>query len=339
MCEYSSEDGFANDWHMVHLGSRAAGGAGLVIAEATAVNPRGRITHGDLGIWKDEQIEPLRRIVSFLKSQGAVAGIQLAHAGRKASCELPWAGGLPIAPGQPNGWQVVGPSAIPFRDGDPAPQELTVEEIGELIAAFAAATRRALAAGFEVIEIHGAHGYLIHSFLSPISNVRTDEYGGSFENRTRFLREVIQAVRAEMPDHLPLFLRVSATDWTAGGWTVEDSVELARHVAALDVDLIDTSSGGNVLRARIPVGPGYQVALAEQIRREGKILTGAVGMITAAKQAEAILQAGQADLILIARELLRDPYFPMRAAQELGDTVLAPPQYLRAWEGSQRRDG
>jgi 2,4-dienoyl-CoA reductase-like NADH-dependent reductase (Old Yellow Enzyme family) len=339
MCEYSAVDGFANDWHLVHLGSRASGGAGLVMVEATAVEPAGRITFGDLGLWSDAHIEPLRRIVAFLKSQGAVPAIQLAHAGRKASCELPWNGGLPIAPGQPNGWQVVAPSAIPFRDGDPVPHALSPTEIEALINAFAAATRRALAAGFEVIEIHGAHGYLINEFLSPIANLRQDEYGGSFENRTRFLREITQAVRAEMPDHLPLFLRISATDWVEGGWTIEDSVQLARLVQPLGVDLIDTSSGGNALHAKIPVGPGYQVPLAAQIRRDAKILTGAVGMITEPQQAEDILNAGQADLILIARELLRDPYFPMRAAQALGAPLAVPNQYLRAWHHSTPRAG
>jgi 2,4-dienoyl-CoA reductase-like NADH-dependent reductase (Old Yellow Enzyme family) len=339
MCEYSAVDGFTNDWHLVHLGSRAAGGAGLVMVEATAVEPAGRITFGDLGLWSDAHIEPLRRIVTFLKSQGSVPAIQLAHAGRKASCELPWNGGLPIAPGQPNGWQVVAPSAIPFRDGDPVPHSLSTTEIEALINAFAAATRRALAAGFEVIEIHGAHGYLINEFLSPIANLRQDEYGGSFENRTRILREITQAVRAEMPDHLPLFLRISATDWVEGGWTIDDSVQLARHVQPLGVDLIDTSSGGNALHAKIPVGPGYQVPLAAQIRRDAKILTGAVGMITEPQQAEDILHSGQADLILIARELLRDPYFPMRAAQALGAPLAVPNQYLRAWHHSTPRAG
>ena len=337
MCEYSAVDGFASDWHLVHLGSRAVGGAGLVIVEATAVEAAGRITHGDLGIWKDDHIAPLRRIVDFLKSQGAVPGIQLAHAGRKASCDLPWNGGEPIAPAQPNGWQVVAPSAIPFREGDPVPHALSTAEIEALIESFVAATRRALAAGFEVIEIHGAHGYLINEFLSPISNLRQDEYGGSFDNRARFLREVIEAVRAEMPDHLPLFLRISATDWVEGGWTVADSVQLARHVQPLGIDLIDASSGGNALQAKIPVGPGYQVPLAAQIRRDAKILTGAVGMITEPQQAEDILQSGQADLILMARELLRDPYFPMRAAQTLGAPIEAPNQYLRAWRHSTPR--
>jgi 2,4-dienoyl-CoA reductase-like NADH-dependent reductase (Old Yellow Enzyme family) len=337
MCEYSSPDGFATDWHLVHLGSRAVGGAGLVIVEATAVEPDGRITFGDLGIWKDEHIAELQRITAFIKSQGAVPGIQLAHAGRKASTQLPWEGGKVIPPGEPNGWLPVAPSPIPFRDGDSIPQELTVAEIRGLVAAFAAATRRALAAGFEVIEIHGAHGYLINEFLSPLSNYRTDEYGGSFANRVRFLLEVVGAVRGEMPEELPLFLRISATEWAEGGWTIEDSVELAGVVVSLGVDLIDVSSGGNAIHAKIPVGPGYQVPLAEEIRREAGILTGAVGLITDAQQAEAIVESGQADIVLLARELLRDPYFPMHAAQELGVPVSAPNQYLRAFPGSVSR--
>jgi 2,4-dienoyl-CoA reductase-like NADH-dependent reductase (Old Yellow Enzyme family) len=337
MCEYSSEDGFATDWHLVHLGSRAVGGAGLVMAEATAVETDGRITHGDLGIWKSEHIVRLERITSFIRSQGSVPAIQLAHAGRKASTHVPWDGGAPIAPGQPNGWQAVAPSAVPFLEGAPAPRELTTADIRHLVEAFAGATRRALAAGFEVIEIHGAHGYLIHQFLSPLSNFRSDEYGGTFENRIRFALEVVNAVRKEMGPQLPLFMRISATDWTEGGWTIDDSVELARRVKALGVDLIDASSGGNVASAKIPVGPGYQVAFAERIRRDAGILTGAVGMITTAEQAESILEAGQADLVLMAREFLRDPYFPVHAAQGLGVPVSLPKQYLRAIPDSIRR--
>lgn len=337
MCEYSSEDGFANDWHLVHLGSRAVGGAALVIAEATAVQAEGRITSGDLGIWKDEHIHNLRHITDFIKSQAAVPGIQLAHAGRKASTELPWDGGVAIAPDQPNGWQVVAPSPIPFREGDPVPHELTRAEIQALVQAFGAATRRALAAGFEVVEIHGAHGYLINEFLSPVSNRRTDEYGGSFENRIRFVIEVIQAVRSEWPSNLPVFLRISATDWVADGWIIEDSIELARRVGPLGVDLIDASSGGNVAHAKIHVGPGYQVPFAERIRTETGILTGAVGMITEPEQADEIVRNGQADLVLIAREFLRDPYFPFHAAQQLGAPVLVPNQYLRAFPGSKPR--
>lgn len=337
MCEYSCIDGLANDWHFVHLGSRAVGGAGLVIAEATAVTADGRITYGDLGIWTDEHIEPFRQITAFIKSQGAVPGIQLAHAGRKASCHLPWDGGKAIAPGDTNGWQVVAPSPIPFLEGDPVPHELTVAEIKDVVDAFVAATRRAIEAGFEVIEIHGAHGYLITEFLSPLSNHRTDEYGGSFDNRVRMALEVITAVRAEMGSDRPLFLRVSATDWIPGGWTIEDSVELARRAKAAGVDLVDCSSGGSAPGAKIPVGPGYQVPFAKQIRAETGVLTGAVGVITEPAQANEIIESGEADLVLLAREFLRDPYFPMHAAQALGATIHAPKQYLRAFHGSVRR--
>ena len=329
MCEYSSEDGFANDWHLVHLGSRAAGGAGLVMTEATAVEADGRITMPDLGIWKTEHIEPLKRITSFIKSQGSIPGIQLAHAGRKGSTHAPWDGGAAIAPDQPNGWQVVAPSAVPFREGDPLPRELTIAEIRHLIKAFAAATDRALAAGFEVIEIHGAHGYLIHQFLSPLSNLRTDEYGGSFENRIRLVLEIAKSVRQEMQPKLPLFLRISATDWTEGGWTIDNSVA--------GVDLIDASSGGNVVGARIPAEPGYQVGFAARIRKDAGLLTGAVGMITTAEQAESIILSGQADLVFLAREFQRDPYFPLHAAQHLGVPVSVPKQYLRAFPDGVRR--
>lgn len=338
MCEYSSEDGFAGDWHLVHLGSRAVGGAGLVMTEATAVEADGRITYADLGIWKHAHIEPLRRITDFVKSQGAVPGIQLAHAGRKASTEVPWAGGAPIPPGQPNGWQVDAPSAKPFLEGGPLPHELDTAGIQRVVEAFAAAARRSLDAGFEVVEIHAAHGYLIHQFLSPLSNFRTDCYGGSFDNRVRLALEIVQAVRDTIGPGLPLFMRISATDWTEGGWTIEDSVELARRVHALGVDLMDVSSGGNVPGAKIPMEPGYQVGFAERIRKEAGVMTGAVGMITAPPQAESILQARQADLVLLAREFLRDPYFPIHAAQALGATVSLPRQYLRAIPGSVRRD-
>ena len=337
MCEYSSEDGFANDWHLVHLGSRAVGGAGLVMTEATAVEADGRITWADLGIWKTEHIEALKRITSFIKSQGSTPGIQLAHAGRKASTEVPWDGGAFIAQDQSHGWQIVGPSAVPFLEGNPAPRELTTADILRVVEAFAAAAHRALTAGFEVIEIHGAHGYLIHEFLSPLSNFRTDEYGGSFDNRIRIALEVAKAVRQEMGPNLPLFLRISATDWTEGGWTIDDSVELARRVKAHGVDLIDVSSGGNVAAARIPVEPGYQVGFAERIRKEAGLLTGAVGMITSSEQAESIIQSGQADVVLLAREFLRDPYFPLHAAQNLGVPVTLPKQYLRAVPNSIRR--
>jgi len=337
MCEYSSDDGFANDWHLVHLGSRAVGGAGLVMTEAAAVEADGRITWRDLGIWKPEHIEPLKRITSFIKSQGSVPGIQLAHAGRKASTHVPWDGGAPIAPGQPNGWQVVGPSAIPFQNGGPVPEELTVDDIRRLIDAFAAAAHRALAAGFEVIEIHAAHGYLIHQFLSPLSNFRTDSYGGRLENRIRIALEIASAVRHEIGPSPPLFMRISATDWTEGGWAPVDSVELARHVGSSGVDLIDVSSGGNIAGVTIPVEPGYQVQFAEHIRKETGLLTGAVGLITTPEQAESIIKSGQADLVLLARGFLRDPYFPVHAAQSLGVPASFPKQYLRAIPNSVRR--
>jgi len=337
MCEYSSDDGFANDWHLVHLGSRAVGGAALVIAEATAVERDGRITPGDLGIWKDEHIDFLRRITTFIKTQGAVPAMQLAHAGRKASTRVPWEGGTAIPPGEPDGWQVMGPSAVPFLAGDPVPQALTIPEIRRIVDAFAVAARRALTAGFEVIEIHGAHGYLLHEFLSPLSNFRTDEYGGAFENRIRLTLDVAQAVRQEIGAGVPLFLRISASDWTEGGWAIEDSVELARRAQSLGVDLIDVSSGGNVPGAKIPVGPGYQVPFAERIRAATGILTGAVGMITTPEQADSLIQSGQADLVLLAREFLRDPYFAMRAAHHLGVPVSMPKQYLRAYPNSVRR--
>ncbi len=337
MCEYSSEDGFAHDWHLVHLGSRAVGGAGLVFTEATAVEAGGRITSGDLGIWKDEHIEMLRRITSFIKSQGVVPGMQLAHAGRKASCQVPWDGGAAIPRDEENGWQVVAPSPVPFNAGDPVPRELTVSEIDRVVEAFAAAARRALTAGFEVIELHGAHGYLMHEFFSPLSNFRTDEYGGTFGNRVRIVLEVVRAVREEIGPDVPLFLRISATDWTDGGWTIDDSVELARLVKPLGVDLIDASSGGNVANATIPLGPCYQTPFAERIRKETGLLTGAVGLITTPDQAESIVQSGQADLVLLAREFLRDPYFPLHAATALGVPASVPKQYLRAFPDSVRR--
>ncbi len=330
MCQYSSEDGFANDWHLVHLGSRAIGGAGLVTMEATAVEARGRISPGDHGIWKDEHIEFLSRIAAFLKQHGAVAGIQLAHAGRKASSRRPWEGGT-VIPESEGGWQAVAPSAIPFRPGDPAPAELSKDEIRAVVNAFAEAARRALRAGFQIVELHGAHGYLMHEFFSPIGNRRTDEYGGSFENRIRFGLETIQAVRAVWPDELPLLLRISATDWVEGGWDIDDSVELARRVKPMGVDLIDCSSGGSSLEQKIPLKPGYQVPFAERIRREAGIPTGAVGLITEAHQADEIVRSGQADLVLLAREFLRDPYFPLHAARELGVKPESPAQYFRAW--------
>jgi 2,4-dienoyl-CoA reductase-like NADH-dependent reductase (Old Yellow Enzyme family) len=337
MCEYSSTDGFANDWHFVHLGSRAVGGAGLVLTEATAVLPEGRISPHDLGIWKDDHIESLARIVRFIHEQGSAAGMQLAHAGRKASTYAPGKGHGRIPEGE-GGWNnVVAPSALPFTEGYPMPQALSIDGIQNIASAFAAAARRACEAGFRVIEIHAAHGYLIHEFLSPFSNQRTDAYGGSFENRTRILREIVAAVRDSWPERAPLFVRISATDWIDGGWDIQQSVELARQLKELGADLIDCSSGGNVAHAKIPVGPGYQTQFAEQIRREAGILTGAVG-ITSPVQAEHIMVTGQADAVVIAREFLRDPYWPLRAARELGQAISWPVQYLRAApEGSQAR--
>ena len=330
MCEYSSEDGFANDWHLVHLGSRAVGGAGFVFTEAAAVEARGRISPADLGIWKDEHIEMLARIAGFIRRQGAAPGIQLAHAGRKASTRTPWEGGARIAESE-GGWQPVAPSPIPFRPQEPAPAELSKSEIQYIVEAFAAATRRAGDAGFEVVEIHAAHGYLIDEFLSPLSNRRTDAYGGSFEGRIRLALEVAAAVRAAWSDSLPLFMRISVIDWVQDGWQIEDSVELARHLRRLGVDLVDCSSGGLVPYAKIEAGPGYQVPFAERVRRESGILTGAVGLITEPSQADAIVRRQQADIVLLARELLRDPYWPLHAAKALGVQSETPKQYSRAF--------
>lgn len=330
MCQYSSVDGFTNDWHLVHLGSRAVGGAGLVMVEATAVEARGRISPSDVGIWKDEHIAFLARIAGFLREHGAVPGIQLAHAGRKASTRRPWEGGGAV-PETEGGWQTVAPSPVPFGPEDARPAELSKAEIRSVVAAFAAASGRALQAGFQVAEIHSAHGYLIHQFLSPLSNLRTDEYGGSFQNRIRFALEVVEATREVWPGSLPLFLRISATDWVEGGWTPEESVELARRVRELGVDLVDCSSGGLSMQQRIPLEPGYQVPFAERIRREAGILTGAVGLITTPEQADDIVRSGKADLVLLAREFLRDPYFPLHAAKVLGAELGPPVQYGRAW--------
>ncbi len=330
MCEYSSIDGYANDWHFVHLGSRAVGGAGLVFTEATAIVPEGRISPQDLGIWSDDHIAPLARIVRFIHEQGSVAGMQLAHAGRKASTYRPWAGHGKL-PEDAGGWtNVVAPSAVPFAEHYPKPRALTIDGIQEIVAAFVEAARRACEAGFRVIEIHAAHGYLIHQFLSPLSNRRQDAYGGSFENRTRILRQIVTAVRSAWPEGAPLFVRISASDWVDGGWDIEQSVALARGLKDIGVDLIDCSSGGNVAHAQIPVGPGYQTRFAEQIRREADIVTGTVGMIVSSAQAEHILATGQADAVIIAREFLRDPYWPLRAARELGQSISWPVQYLRA---------
>ena len=330
MCQYSSQDGFANDWHLVHLGSRAVGGAGTVILEATAVVAEGRITSADLGIWKDEHIAPLQRITRFIELQGSVPGVQLAHAGRKASALRPWdgtPGSVPVAEG---GWLPVGPSAVAFDTTYTEPHALTVDEIKGLVQAFADAATRAHKAGFKIVELHGAHGYLGHEFLSPFSNKRTDQYGGSFENRIRFLLEVTTAVRAAWPDELPLFVRLSATDWAEGGWTPDETVALSARLRELGVDLIDVSSGGNLPSAAIPVGPGYQTEFAARVKTEAQIATGTVGMITDAIQAEHVLRTGQADLVLLARELLRDPYWPLHAADQLRENVAWPPQYVRA---------
>lgn len=329
MCEYSCTDGFANDWHLVHLGSRAVGGAGLVITEATAVVPEGRISPADLGIWTDTHAEALAPIVRFIHGQKRAAGIQLAHAGRKASTDVPWEGRAMVPP-EHGGWQAVGPTSEPFTDGYPVPRALDTADIAAIVDGFRAAARRALAAGFDVVEIHAAHGYLIHEFLSPLSNTRTDDYGGSFDNRVRLCLDVTGAVREVWPERLPLFVRISTTDWVDGGWDVEQSIELARRLKGLGVDLIDCSSGGNVATATIPVGPGYQVPAAGRIRREADIATGAVGLITTAAQADAILEAGDADCVLLARAMLRDPYWPLHAAQDLGVLADWPVQYMRA---------
>jgi 2,4-dienoyl-CoA reductase-like NADH-dependent reductase (Old Yellow Enzyme family) len=330
MCQYSSEDGFSTDWHLVHLGSRAVGGAGLIITEAAAVSPEGRISPNDLGIWKDEHVDGLKRITQFIRQQGSVAGIQLAHAGRKASTRRPWEGGKGIFPNEETGWQTVAPSAVAFAEGAPEPLALTDEGLEKVRNDFALATQRSLEAGFQVIEIHAAHGYLLHQFLSPLSNQRTDQYGGSFENRIQLLLDVVERVQAVWPSTLPLFVRISATDWTEGGWAIDDSVKLSGILKDKGVDVIDCSTGGNVAKADIPLSPGYQVTFAEQIKQQTGILTGAVGLITSAEQAEAILTNGQADLILLAREFLRDPYFALHAAHEFGDDVKWPVQYERA---------
>jgi 2,4-dienoyl-CoA reductase-like NADH-dependent reductase (Old Yellow Enzyme family) len=329
MCQYSAVEGRASDWHLVHLGSRAVGGAALVMAEATAVEARGRISPVDLGLWEDAQIEPLARVVRFVEAQGAAAGVQLAHAGRKGSTRAPWEGGGPIAPGQ-GGWEVVAPSPVPFAAGSPVPVALDADGLREVVESFARAAGRARAAGFRVIELHAAHGYLLHEFLSPLSNRRTDAYGGSLGNRSRLLREVIGAVRRVWPEELPLLVRISATDWAPEGWDVDQSVELCRGLAALGVDLVDVSSGGTSPAAAVPAGPGYQCAFAERIRREAGIRTGAVGLITSPEQADHVIRTGQADLVLLGRELLRDPYFALRAARALGGEGAWPRQYLRA---------
>lgn len=327
MCQYSARDGFANDWHLVNLGSRAAGGVALAIVEATAVTAEGRITPGDVGIWDDQHIEPLARMARFVYSQGAVAGIQLAHAGRKASSDLPWKGGARLTTPEQGGWPVVAPSPIPFDEGEPAPVALDEAGIDGIVAAFEAAARRALTAGFKVLEIHAAHGYLLHEFLSPLSNHRQDQYGGSLENRMRLVLRVAGRLRALMPDDLPLFVRISATDWVAGGWDIEGSVALAKALKPLGVDLIDVSSGALVPTARIPVAKGYQVPFARRIREEADIRTGAVGMITDPQYANEIITCGDANLVFLARELLREPYWALKAAYALEEEPAWPTQY------------
>ena len=332
MCQYSSVDGFANDWHLVHLGSRAVGGAALIVTEATAVLPEGRISPEDLGLWKDEQIEMLARIFRFIETQGAVPAMQLAHAGRKASTAAPWKTGGSVVEEKDGGWRpIFAPSPLPFSSDDIVPEELDHAGVERVVRAFADAARRALEAGAKVIEIHAAHGYLLHSFLSPLSNQRTDEYGGSFDNRTRALREVVAAVRAVWPERFPLLVRLSVTDWVEAGWDLEQSVMLAPQLRELGVDLVDCSSGGAVPGARIPVGPGYQVPFAERIRHEAGIPTAAVGMITTPEQADQIIRTGRADMVFLARELLRDPYFPLHAASRLNTQVRVAPQYQRAF--------
>ena len=329
MCQYSCAEGVANDWHLVHLGSRAAGGAGAVIVEASAVTPEGRISPADCGLWNDAQAAALRPVAAFVKAHGAVPGIQLAHAGRKASTAAPWLGGKPLG-SDAGGWRPVAPSPLRFSGGYAEPHELTPAEIATVTGSFVASTGRALAAGFEIVELHMAHGYLLHQFLSPLSNRRADEYGGDLEGRMRFPLEVARAVRAAWPEALPLWVRISATDWAEGGWDLAQSIALARRLAALGVDLVDCSSGGLVPHAHVPLAPGYQVPFAAAIRREASVATGAVGLITEPAQAEQILAAGDADVVLLARALLRDPYWPLHAARELGVEAPWPDQYLRA---------
>ena len=329
MCQYSSIDGMPTDWHLVHLGSRAVGGAGLVMVEASAIHPVGRISPDDSGIWSDAHAEAFRPIAAFIRAQGAVPAIQLAHAGRKASTQIPWLKGSGLADDE-RGWEPIGPSAIAFADGYRVPRAMSSSEIDATVAQFVAAARRSLAAGFEVVEIHAAHGYLLHEFLSPLSNHRTDEYGGSLENRMRFPLRVVEGVREAWPAELPLFIRISSTDWAEGGWDLEQSIVFSKRIETLGVDLVDCSSGGNVATAKIPLGPGYQVAFSREIRRNAGIATGAVGLITGAKQAAGIIANGEADVVFLARQLLRDPYWPLHAARELDVDVTWPNQYLRA---------
>jgi 2,4-dienoyl-CoA reductase-like NADH-dependent reductase (Old Yellow Enzyme family) len=329
MCQYSSENGMPNEWHFVHLGSRAVGGAALVIVEASGVSPEGRITAWDSGIWSEAHADAFKPIVDFIHAQGSIAGIQIAHAGRKASTEKPWRGGHVITEG-PHSWTTLAPSAIPFREGDPLPHALTISEIDEVVEQFVRSAKLALRAGFRVVEIHAAHGYLLHEFLSPLCNVRDDEYGGSLENRMRLTLRVASAVREAWPRELPLFVRISASDWAEGGWDLAQSVELSKQLRELGVDLIDCSSGGAVAHAKIELGPGYQVPFARAIRKQANVATGAVGLITTAQQAEEIISDGAADVVLLARQFLRDPYFALHAARELGVEIKRPDQYGRA---------
>lgn len=331
MCQYSADQGLANEWHLVHLGSRAVGGAGTLVVEATAVLPEGRISPADLGLWNDQQAEALLPINAFIFKHGAIPAVQLAHAGRKASTWRPWAPRQGVIGPQDGGWKTIAPSSIPFASGDASPQALDQPGIEGIVHAFAAAARRALSAGFKIIEIHAAHGYLLHQFLSPLSNHRQDSYGGSFENRTRLLLQVVEAVRGVLPDELPLWVRLSATDWVEGGWNLAQTIEVSRLLRGLGVDLIDVSSGGSVPDAEIPTGPGYQTGFSARVRQEAEVATGAVGLITEPAQAEHVLRTGQADLVFLGRELLRDPYWPLRAAEALADRSVAwPAQYVRA---------
>jgi len=330
MCQYSSKDGFATDWHFVHLGTRAVGGAGLIFTEASAVTPEGRISPEDLGIWKDEHVAELSRIVRFIDAQGSVAGMQLAHSGRKASTQQPWVGTRQLKIDEGGFRPVYAPSALAFKRDDEPPEALSEAGIARIVRSFGDAAERALRAGFRVLEVHAAHGYLLHTFLSPLSNQRKDQYGGSFDNRIRALLETVRSVRSRWPERLPLFVRISATDWAEGGWDIDQSVELSRRLVQEGVDLVDCSSGGLVPGAKIPVGPGYQSQFAERIRREAKVMTGAVGLIRSPEQAEHILRSGQADAIVLARQMLRDPYWPLTAARALGVPVQWPVQYDRA---------
>jgi 2,4-dienoyl-CoA reductase-like NADH-dependent reductase (Old Yellow Enzyme family) len=330
MCQYSCKDGIVNDWHLVHLGSRAVGGAGLILTEAAAVSPEGRISPDDAGIWNDEQANAFKRITAFIKSQKAVPGIQLAHAGRKASTYSPWKGSGKVSI-EKGGWQTLAPSAIPFSDNYPNPKVMDEKDIKLVIEQFQKAAERSIEAGFEIIELHFAHGYLVHEFLSPLSNHRTDKYGGNLENRCRLSIEIAKSVRGVIPNGIPLFVRISSTDWVEGGWNIEHSIQLAKWLKEVGVDLIDCSSGGNVSNAKIPAAPGYQIPFAERIKKEANILTGGVGLITEAHQAEEIIAGGKADIVLLAKEMLRDPYWALHAAKELNANLQDfPNQYLRA---------